>query len=189
MKRPKNKPLYLFECGCTLPFPKRNQQPWEKENYKYVCPVHHLPVKNKIYKCIKCGKTIITSFTVNIKLYCTDCRWQECKKYSKNAYARRKARRRVKAAIKRGNNRKNPPADLSPARKSDCKHYLSRCLQVGGVLLSDPKACSFCRHYEKKSLDKVLEEYHDYHTCPSEYYKYSMPAVRAQHTTGEEQTK
>ena len=184
MKRPKNKPLYLFECGCTLPFPKKNQQPWEKENYKYVCPVHHLPVKNKIYECIKCGKTIITSFSVNIKLYCKDCMQLEKKRYSKKAYANRKKAKSLKTATIKELN-----ATVSTARKSDCKHYLTRCRQLGGAILSDPKACTFCRHYEKKSLDKGMEEYHVSHTCPSEYYKYSMPPARAQHTTGEEQTK
>ncbi len=44
-------------------------------------------------------------------------------------------------------------------RRQTCKHCLSKCLGLGGILLKDQNACLSCAHYQTMTVDEKIDLY------------------------------
>lgn len=144
--RKKAKVKYVFECGCI-----RENPGYDKTNRRLnFCPEHGKPPISKIYFCVICGAEIPTKINCTIRLYCDACRAAVLKQRRVERYQKDK---------QIGTRLTEKQKSIIIERRQTCKHCLSKCLALGGILLKDENACLNCTHYQTMTVDEKIVLY------------------------------
>ena len=131
-----------YACGCISDNP-----PYLKHSRGLApCPIHNKPAISKIFVCIVCGKEFEKNVRVSTALACSNkCRKKRISTINSKQY-------------KEMTDGVGPLSERflkTPPRHCACKYYLE-CLDIGGKLINNPKACQGCKRYQPIDIEEQL---------------------------------
>lgn len=130
----------VFMCLCEYPI-KEVRKNKIKMGDKFVCPVHMRSISHYIFTCSRCEKEGISNSPS--RLLCDECRGKNCVAFRKKP---------TKSKTESGKKQ--------PERKTDCKHFVNRCLvPPNGILLKNTKACLTCTEYKPINREDEILKY------------------------------